>query len=182
VALVAAFMTRPDILLLDEPTVGLDPLMEAEFQALAREAATAGQTVFLSSHLLDEVEDVCGRVAILRAGQLVEVATLEELRRLETTIFEAMLSGPTPDFSDLPEVVGVEPIDGGARVTVSGPPGEVVGRLQAAGIRRLHSRAPSLEQIFLTYYETRPSQREAVVAAHGRSGAMTDRGEGGDPA
>ncbi len=68
VALVAAFMTRPDLLLLDEPTVGLDPLMEAEFQALVREAAAAGQTVFLSSHLLDEVEDVCQRVAILRAG------------------------------------------------------------------------------------------------------------------
>ncbi len=182
VALVAAFMTRPDILLLDEPTVGLDPLMEAEFQALAREAAAAGQTVFLSSHLLDEVEDVCGRVAILRNGRLVEVATLEELRRLETTIFEAVLNGPTPEFSDLPEVVGVEPIDGGARVTVSGPPGEVVGRLHAAGIRRLHSRAPSLEQIFLTYYETRPSQRDAVVAAHGRSGARTGRGDGGDPA
>ncbi len=170
VALIAAFMTRPEILLLDEPTVGLDPLMEAEFQALAREAAAAGQTVFLSSHLLDEVEDVCQRVAILRAGVLVEVATLEELRRLETTIFEAVLTGPVPDLDDLPGVVGVEPMDGGVRVTVTGPPGEVVARLNAAGIRRLHSRAPSLEQIFLTYYETRPSQRSAVAAAHGHSG------------
>ena len=107
VALVAAFMTRPEILLLDEPTVGLDPLMEAEFQALAREAAAAGQTVFLSSHLLDEVEDVCQRVAILRAGVLVEVATLEELRRLETTIFEAVLTGPVPEFA--------EPARGGRR-------------------------------------------------------------------
>jgi len=176
VALVAAFMTRPDILLLDEPTVGLDPLMEAEFQALVREAAAAGQTVFLSSHLLDEVEDLCQRVAILRAGRLVEIATLEELRRLETTIFEAVLSGPVPDFADLPEVVEVAPMDGGVRVTVSGPPGEVVARLQAAGLRRLHSRAPSLEQIFLTYYETRPSQRQAVAAAHGEAGLATAAG------
>ena len=181
VALVAAFMTRPDILLLDEPTVGLDPLMEAEFQALAREAAARGQTVFLSSHLLDEVEDVCQRVAILRAGRLVEVATLEELRRLETTIFEALLDGPVPAFADLPEVVGVEPMDGGVRVTVSGPPGEVVARLGAAGIRRLHSRAPSLEQIFLEYYETRPSQRDAVAAAHGRAGLGSPSPGGGEP-
>ena len=181
VALVAALMTRPDILLLDEPTVGLDPLMEAEFQAVAREAAAAGQTVFLSSHLLDEVEDVCHRVAILRAGQLVEVATLEELRQLETTIVEAVLDGPVPDFADLPEVLGVEPMDGGARVTVSGPPGAVLDRLTGAGLRRLHSHAPSLEQIFLTYYETRPSQRAAVAAAHGRTGVEPPGGEGGQP-
>ena len=179
VALVAAFMTRPDILLLDGPTVGLDPLMEAEFQALTREAAAAGQTVFLSSHLLDEVEDVCQRVAILRAGQLVEVATLEELRQLETTIFEAVLAGPVPDLAGLPGVVGVEPMDGGVRVTVAGPPGEVVARLTAAGIQRLHSRAPSLEQIFLTYYETRPSQREAVAAAHGHPGVTANGTAGG---
>jgi ABC-2 type transport system ATP-binding protein len=117
-------------------------------------------------------------VAILRAGQLVEVATLEELRRLETTIFEAVLAGPVPEFADLPGVVGVEPFEDGVRVTVSGPPGEVVTRLNAAGIRRLHSRAPSLEQIFLTYYETRPSQRDAVAAAHGHTG-MTPRSGGG---
>jgi len=180
VALVAAFMTRPTILLLDEPTVGLDPLMEAEFQAVAREAAANGQTVFLSSHLLDEVEDLCQRVAILRAGRLVEVATLEELRRLETTIFEAALTGPIPELADLPGVVGVEPFEDGVRVTVSGPPGEVITRLTAAGIRRLHSRAPSLEQIFLTYYETRPSQRDAVAAAHGRTGVTPRSGGGGD--
>jgi ABC-2 type transport system ATP-binding protein len=180
VSLVAAFMSRPDLLMLDEPTVGLDPLMEAEFQAVVREAAANGQTVFLSSHLLDEVEDVCQRVAILRAGRLVEVATLDQLRRLETTIFEAVLAGAIPQFTDLPEVVGVEPFDGGVRVTVSGPPGEVVDRLQSAGIRRLHSRAPSLEQIFLTYYETRDSQRDAVAAAHGHAGMAARSGGGGE--
>ncbi len=168
VALVAAFMTRPSVLLLDEPTAGLDPLMEAEFQALAREAAGEGQTIFLSSHLLDEVEDLCHRVAILREGHLVEVATLTELRQLSTTIFEAELRQPPPSFADLPEVRAVEPMDGGVRVTVSGEPAAVVSRLSAAGVRRLHSRAPSLEQIFLTYYDTRATQRHAVAAAHGR--------------
>jgi ABC-2 type transport system ATP-binding protein len=167
IALVAAFMTRPAILLLDEPTVGLDPLMEAEFQAMAREAADRGQTVFLSSHLLDEVEDVCRRVAILREGNLVEVAALADLERLDVTIFEATITGPVPAMADLPGVVAVEPMDGGVRVTVSGPPGEVLTRLNTAGLTRLHSRAPTLEQIFLTYYETTTSQRRAIAAAHG---------------
>ena len=168
IALIAAFMTRPRILLLDEPTVGLDPLMEAEFQAITREAADAGQTVFLSSHLLDEVEDLCHRVAILREGALVEVATLDELRRLTTTILEAALAGPPPSFADIPEVVAVEPTGDGVRLTVNGPPAAAIARLTEAGIQRLHSRAPSLEQIFLTYYETRSSQRQAVAQAHGR--------------
>ncbi len=176
VALIAAFMTRPDLLLLDEPTVGLDPLMEAEFQSLAREAASRGQTVFLSSHLLDEVEDLCQRVAILRAGTLVEIAALDDLRKLTTTIFEASLSSPAPQLTDLPEVIGVEPMDGGVRVTVSGAPGEVLTRLNAAGITRLDSRAPTLEQIFLTYYETSSTQREAVAAAHGESGVPAHGG------
>ncbi len=182
VALVAAFMTRPAILLLDEPTAGLDPLMEAEFQALAREAAAEGRTVFLSSHLLDEVEDVSDRVAILRDGHLVEVATLAELRRLTTTIIEAELAKPVPSLSDLTEVLAVEPMDGGVRVTVSGEPGEVVSRLSDAGVRRLHSHAPSLEQIFLTYYDTRASQREAVASAHGRLERQPPHDVGGGPA
>ncbi|HET9020736.1 MAG TPA: ABC transporter ATP-binding protein [Ornithinibacter sp.] len=180
VALVAAFMTHPNVLLLDEPTSGLDPLMEAEFQAVARECAAAGATVFLSSHLLDEVEDVCERVAILREGHLVEVATLSELRQLSTTIFEVGLARPAPSFADLPEVLAVEPMDGGVRLTVAGEPAEVVARLSGAGIRRLHSKAPTLEQVFLTYYDTRATQREAVAAAHGRLEAHQASGSGGE--
>jgi ABC-2 type transport system ATP-binding protein len=167
IALVAAFMTRPALLLLDEPTVGLDPLMQEEFQAVVREAAARGQTVFLSSHLLDEVEDLCERVAILRDGRLVEVATLAELRRLSTTVFEATLAGPAPTLDDLPEVVEVEPLDGGVRVSVTGSPATTLARLSAVGVTRLQSHAPTLEQIFLTYYETdahagRPEVREEV--------------------
>ena len=176
IALIAAFMTRPDILLLDEPTVGLDPLMEAEFQSLAREASARGQTLFLSSHLLDEVEDVCTRVAILRAGRLVEVATLEELRSIETTIFEASFSGAAPSFDDLDGIVGVEVTADGVRVVVSGSPGKVLDRLNSAGLTRLQSQAPTLEQIFLTYYETSVSQRAAVGAAHGHSGLPANHG------
>jgi ABC-2 type transport system ATP-binding protein len=165
IALVAAFMTRPNILLLDEPTVGLDPLMEAQFQSVTREAAARGQTVFLSSHLLDEVEDLCHRVAILRSGALVEVAALDDLRQLASTVFEASLSGPVPAFDDLSEVIGIEPMDGGVRVTVSGAPTEVLRRLNEAGITRLHSHAPSLEQIFLTYYEASSTRNQASAGA-----------------
>jgi len=178
VSLVAAFMTRPSLLLLDEPTVGLDPLMQAEFQSLVREASARGQTVFLSSHLLDEVEDLCTRVGILRSGVLVEVTTLERLRSMTTTIFEATLSGPPPPLDDLPEVLGIEPMTDGVRITVSGPPGEVVRRLAEARLLRLESHPPTLEQIFLTYYETTEAQRDAVAAAHGATGAG-GRGHGG---
>ena len=96
---------------------------------------------------------------------------------MSTTIFEAELARPVPSFADLPEVVAVEPMADGVRLTVVGEPGEVVTRLSAAGVRRLHSRAPSLEQIFLTYYDTRATQRHAVAAAHGRLERHdTDRG------
>ncbi|POM23562.1 putative ABC transporter ATP-binding protein YbhF [Actinomadura rubteroloni] len=155
-ALIAALMTRPDVLLLDEPTSGLDPLMEAEFQALAREAAARGQAVLLSSHILGEVQDVCHRVGILRAGRLVEVAELATLRALGGTVLEALLAGPVPGTADLagvPGVTAVEPIDGGLRVSVSGPPGPVLARLSTYPLVRLRSREPSLEEIFLSYYE-----------------------------
>jgi ABC-2 type transport system ATP-binding protein len=152
VALVAAFMTRPDVLLLDEPTAGLDPLMEEQFQELVREAAARGQTTFLSSHLLSEVEDVCSRVAILRRGRLVELAALKDLQGLGTTVLEATFDGAVPDVSDLPGVTRSEPIAGGLRIHLAGAPGPVLARLSAAGVTRLRSHEPSLEEIFLGYY------------------------------
>jgi len=152
VALVAAFMTRPDVLLLDEPTAGLDPLMEEEFQRIARDAAARGQTIFLSSHILDEVEDLCDRVGILREGRLVEVAALEELRRMHTTVFEAIVDGELPDLSGLRSVTVTEPIPGGVRVSVTGSPAELLTRLASVPVIQLRSHEPSLEEIFLTYY------------------------------
>jgi ABC-2 type transport system ATP-binding protein len=152
VALVAAFMTRPDVLLLDEPTAGLDPLMEEEFQRIARDATARGQTIFLSSHILDEVEDLCDRVGILREGHLVEVAALEELRRMHTTVFEAIVDGELPDLSGLRSVTVTEPIPGGVRVSVTGSPAELLTRLASVPVIQLRSHEPSLEEIFLTYY------------------------------
>jgi ABC-2 type transport system ATP-binding protein len=153
VALVAAFMTRADVLLLDEPTAGLDPLMEAEFQLLAREAAARGQTVFLSSHILDEVEDLCHRVAILRAGRLVQVAALEDLRSLSTTEFDATFTGDVPDLTGVSGVSRLEREDRTLRFTVVGSPAEALRVLADADVSKLRSHEPSLEEIFMAYYE-----------------------------
>jgi ABC-2 type transport system ATP-binding protein len=154
-ALVAALMGRPDVLLLDEPTAGLDPLMEEQFQIVARDAAARGQTIFLSSHILDEVQDLCDRVGILRAGRLVEVAALDELRRISTTIVEAVFDGAPPVLDGVPGVTAVEPmagVPGGIRITLAGEPDALVRRLAEHHVVRLHTVEPSLEEIFLTYY------------------------------
>jgi ABC-2 type transport system ATP-binding protein len=152
VALIAALMHRPDVLLLDEPTSGLDPLMEAEFQRIVREAAGRGQTVFLSSHLLDEVQDVCTRVAILRGGRLVEVSTLEDLRQKGVTVFDVLLARPAPSFAGVGGVVAEEPIEGGVRLSVSGSPAALLAELARQPVTALRSREPDLEEVFLSYY------------------------------
>lgn len=154
IALVAAFMTRPDVLLLDEPTAGLDPLMEEIFQSLAREATARGQTVFLSSHILDEVEDLCSKVAILREGHLVEVATLDQLQELDTTIFDIQLEseGVLPSFDDVDGVISADANADGVRVTVKGSPAPLLQVLSTLPVRQLRTHTPSLEEIFLSYY------------------------------
>jgi ABC-2 type transport system ATP-binding protein len=93
VMLVAALMTRADLLILDEPTAGLDPLMEQVFRSSVREAQERGQTVFLSSHILSEVEALCDRIAILRQGRLVELGTLDQLRHLAALSVDATFAG-----------------------------------------------------------------------------------------
>lgn len=152
VALVAAFMTRPDVLLLDEPTSGLDPLKMEVFQEVVGEAAARGQTVFLSSHLLDEVEDVCDRVGILRDGRLVEVATLDELRGSQTAVYDVRLTGDLPALDDVPGVVAVSRVDGGARISVSGSPAPLLAVLARLDLTSLRTRDSELEDVFLSYY------------------------------
>src|SRR5215218_7998403 len=156
VALVAAFATRAPLLVLDEPTSGLDPLMEREFRRCIGEAAERGQTVFLSSHQLAEVEAVCSRVGILRAGRLVEVAGLEDLRRLRRSEVTVDLARPAPGLEHLTELPGVADVRWTSPVQVTlaltGPPGPVLRTLGEADVVRLDVREPSLEEIFLDYY------------------------------
>jgi ABC-2 type transport system ATP-binding protein len=160
VALVAAFSARAPLLVLDEPTSGLDPLMELQFRRAVDEARRRGQTVFLSSHQLAEVEAVCDRVGILRAGRLVEIAAVPALRRLHRTEVEARFSGPAPDLSAVPGVdaLEVDEGDGGGRLrfALTGPPAPVLRALAAAAIETIAVREPSLEEIFLAYYGGEP--------------------------
>ena len=156
VALVAAFATRAPLLVLDEPTSGLDPLMEREFRRCIAEATGRGQTVFLSSHQLAEVEAVCTRVGILRAGRLVEVAGLAELRRLRRSEVAVELARPQPALDALAGLPGVadvrwtSPLE--LTLALTGPPGPVLRALGDADVVRLDVREPSLEEIFLDYY------------------------------
>ncbi|NKY38061.1 ABC transporter ATP-binding protein [Cellulomonas septica] len=156
VALVAAFATRAPLLVLDEPTSGLDPLMEREFRQAVSAARERGQAVFLSSHQLAEVEAVCDRVGILRAGVLVEVASVGELRRLHRTEVSATFAGPPPDLSGTVGICDVssQQHDGaaGVRFTLNGPPGAALRMLADAEVQTLAVSEPSLEEIFLAYY------------------------------
>ena len=102
VLLIGALMVRPDLLVLDEPTNGLDPLMEQAFRHCVLEARDRGQTVFLSSHIMSEVEALCDRVAISREGELVEMGTLTQMRHLSALTVETTFDGAIPDLSAVP--------------------------------------------------------------------------------
>ncbi|MCV7236452.1 ABC transporter ATP-binding protein [Mycobacterium branderi] len=153
VALVAAFATRAALLVLDEPTSGLDPLMERVFRSCVAEARERGQTVFLSSHQLAEVEAVCDRVAILRAGRLVEIDSIAELRRLRRTVVEVSYRGVRPSIADVAGVSGVKQLDGDRlRFNLTGSPVAALRALATADVTALAMREPTLEEIFLDYY------------------------------
>ena len=152
VILIAALMVRPDLLVLDEPTSGLDPLMEQAFRRCIHEARDRGQTVFLSSHILSEVEALCDRVGILRDGQLVEMGTLAEMRHLSALTVEATFDGPVPDLSGVPGVSSVQVEGHVVRCQVRGSVEPLLKVLAAAGVSELLSREPSLEELFLAQY------------------------------
>ena len=153
VALVAAFATRADVLLLDEPTSGLDPLMEQEFRRCVGEAAARGQTVFLSSHILSEVEELCARVGILRAGTLVEVASIDRLRAHAQHRARHRLRGRAArSLSRRRRRRACRPHPHGVRVTLNGPPGPRAAGDRQPGAHCRRSQEASLEEIFLAYY------------------------------
>ena len=152
IQLVAALASRADLLILDEPTSGLDPLMEMAFRACINEAKGRGQTVFLSSHILSEVEAVCDRVGILRTGRLVDQGTLAELRHLTAQTLEVAFRGRAPTLPTLAGVHVVPAGDNAVRLEVSGAIEPVLAALAGLPVATLQSREPSLEEIFLHHY------------------------------
>jgi ABC-2 type transport system ATP-binding protein len=163
VALIAALASDSELLILDEPTAGLDPLMEAVFRQCAEEERAAGRTILLSSHILSEVEALCDRVTIIREGRTVETGTLSELRHLTRTSIAAELSGQP---SALADVTGVHDLvvdpgkDGGSRVRCevdSDKLEDVLRLLVTAGVKTLTSQPPTLEELFLRHYEKEPA-------------------------
>ncbi|WP_020144723.1 ABC transporter ATP-binding protein [Terracoccus sp. 273MFTsu3.1] len=157
VALVAALSSDVELLLLDEPTSGLDPLMEAVFRDVVREFRDGGGTVLLSSHILSEVEQVCDRVSIIRAGVNVESGTLTDLRHLSRTTVRATLARPVDpaQLSGLPGVGDV--LVAGDRVSCtvgSDDLGRLLEVLGTHGITALTSAPPTLEELFMDQYRT----------------------------
>jgi ABC-2 type transport system ATP-binding protein len=154
IGLIVALHHRPDLLLLDEPTSGLDPLVQQEFYSVIREAKAEGRTVFLSSHILSEVERTCDRVAIIRDGRLARVDRVEGLRDLAHHQVELVFSGPVPAsaFEALPGVSEVVTQDHTLRMRVSGSIAPVVQAAARYDLADFISREPSLEETFLAEY------------------------------
>ena len=156
VQVIAAFASRAQLLLLDEPTAGLDPLMEVAFRETVHEAKERGQTVFLSSHILSEVEALCDRVGILRGGRLVDEGTLAQLRHLGAQTIEVTFDGPPPTLEGMAGVHVLSAGENTLRCEVSGEVGpllEALTRVGGPSIKTLTSREPSLEEIFLHHYD-----------------------------
>jgi ABC-2 type transport system ATP-binding protein len=153
IALIAALSTRAGLLIFDEPTSGLDPVMAKVFRDEVRTAKANGQTVFLSSHMLEEVEELCDRVAVLREGKLVELGTLEELRHLSALTVEATFSHAPPDITKIKNVTNIEIHDTYLRCNIHGPIDELLQVLAEAKPTTLLSRKPSLEELFLALYD-----------------------------
>jgi ABC-2 type transport system ATP-binding protein len=153
VQLIAAFAGRADLLILDEPTSGLDPLMEMAFRQTVLEAKERGQTIFLSSHILSEVEALCDRVGILRRGRLVDQGTLAELRHLSAQTVEVTFEGNAPTLDGLYGVHVAEAGPNALRIEVSGSIRPLLERLARERVATLTSREPSLEEIFLHHYD-----------------------------
>src|SRR6266699_1346886 len=153
VALIAALASDVELLLLDEPTAGLDPLMEAAFRSCIEEERQRGRTVLLSSHILSEVEALCDRVTIIRQGKAVESGSLADLRHLTRTSITAELDGPPVGLDRLPGLHGLD-IEGNlVRCQVDAD--QLTGllrQLSATGIRSLTSQPPTLEELFLRHY------------------------------
>jgi ABC-2 type transport system ATP-binding protein len=153
IALIAALSSRAKLLIFDEPTSGLDPVMAKVFRDEVLVAKQNGQTIFLSSHMLEEVEELCDRVAVLKAGELVELGTLDEMRHLSSVTVEATFPATPPDVSRLKNVSNVEVHDNFLRCSVNGSIDRLLEIISKAEPLSFLSRKPSLEELFLAIYD-----------------------------
>ncbi|MFN8111992.1 MAG: ABC transporter ATP-binding protein [Solirubrobacterales bacterium] len=155
IGLIQAFMHEPELLILDEPIAGLDPLVQQSFHALLAEVTAAGRTVFLSSHTLSEVERVADRVAILRAGRLMVVDSIANLREIAVQRLEVGFGGEVPDADTIESLPGVRAVTAhGSQVLISfaGSADPLVKALAQYEVHSLRSHEDDLEEIFLRYY------------------------------
>ncbi|MGP4109354.1 ATP-binding cassette domain-containing protein [Streptomyces sp. 4N509B] len=153
VAIVAALASHADLLLLDEPTAGLDPLMEVVFQDVIKQATQEGRTVLLSSHILAQVEKLCDRISIIRLGRIVQSGTLQDMRHLTRTTMEVETAKPATGLAELPGVHDVRTEHGRTHLSVDGTHLEaVVSHLSGFGVRSLVSHPPTLEELMLRHY------------------------------
>ena len=155
VGLVGAFMARPELLILDEPTAGVDPLVQAEVLDLIDEARSTGSTVFLSSHVLSDVQRVADEVIVIRSGSVVASGAVDELRRSARQEFAAWFAGPAPDaeLHALPGVRVVEVRGSEAHGVFEGDPGPLLALLARHRVTHVVLPEPDLEQPFLRFYE-----------------------------
>jgi ABC-2 type transport system ATP-binding protein len=160
IALIAALATRADLLIFDEPTSGLDPVMAKVFRDEVLTAKDNGQTVFLSSHMLEEVEELCDRVAVLREGKLVEQGTLDELRHFSALTIEATFKHEPPKVTGIKNVTNVQVHDHFLRCNITGPVDELLAVISHARPISLISRKPSLEELFLALYDKPTAKKD----------------------
>ena len=167
VGIIQAFMHEPELLILDEPTSGLDPLLQQTFLDLVREAKAAGQTVFMSSHVLSEVQQSADRVGIIRDGAMVAVEAVETLRRRAVRRVEIRFDAPVaPDaFVGLPGVSDVAVDESVLRCRLAGRADPLVKMAARYGVESIVVEEPDLEELFLTYYRVDSSRTEAADAA-----------------
>lgn len=165
--LIQAFMRKPRLLILDEPTNGLDPLMQQEFFRLIEEARKNGQTVFASSHILPVVERICDRVAIIRKGELVAVEEIDDLKKGMLRSIEIQFAERPPEeqFKQLPGVEEVNFEDSRLRCKVVGRLDDLIKEAAGYEVINVISHEPNLEEIFLKYYEGKEEVEEEGVEA-----------------
>ena len=158
VALVAAFASEVELYILDEPTSGLDPLMEQVFQECVLEQKKRGNGVFLSSHIMSEVERLADRVGIIREGEIVETGTLDELRHLMRYNISATTERPVEGLEDMPGVHDLAKTPSGITLSADTEKmGSVISHISAFGILKMESVPPSLEELFMQHYRKEAS-------------------------